>query len=206
MVADDEFKTGALELIEAGRYIHSRGWVPATSGNLSMRLSDGRIAITVSGQHKGALSLEDIMLIDSEGHSLDGKKPSAETLLHTVLYRRYPGVKAVLHPHSPNATLASRLFKDELALEGYELLKALRGIDTHESRVVIPIFPNDQNISRLALRVEEYIDRHGALYGYLIAGHGFYTWGGSIKEALRHLEALEFLFDCEIRWHGVKAR
>lgn len=203
-VQTDEIRVRAAELIEAGRYIHSRGWVPATSGNFSARLADGRIAITVSGRHKGHLTPDDIMLVDEDGRSLDGKKPSAETLLHGSLYRRYPAVNAVLHPHSPNSVLASRLFQDEIVLEDHELLKALRGIDTHESRVAVPIFPNDQNIGRLALRVDEYLEMHGDSHGYIIAGHGFYTWGESVAEALRHLEALEFLFDLEIRLHGEK--
>jgi len=206
VTTDEEFKARATELIEAGRFIHARGWVPATSGNFSARLADGRIAITVSGQHKGKLGLDDIMLIDGEGHSLDRRKPSAETLLHTGIYRRYPDVRCVLHPHSPNATLISRLFGSELVLEDYELLKALEGIDTHATRIVIPIFPNDQNIPRLAALVDEYLDRHGNVYGYIIAGHGFYTWGSSVQDALRHVEALEFLFDVEMRLCGVKAR
>jgi methylthioribulose-1-phosphate dehydratase len=200
----DEFQARARELIEAGRYIHSRGWVPATSGNFSARLADGRIAITVSGRHKGELTEADIMAVDAEGRSLDGRKPSAETLLHTLIYRRYPKIGAVLHPHSPSATVLSRLVRDELVLADYELLKALAGIDTHESRVVIPIFPNDQNIPRLALRVEEYLELHGDIYGYIIAGHGFYTWGETVRDALRHVEALEFLFDLEIKLHGVQ--
>jgi methylthioribulose-1-phosphate dehydratase len=200
---NDDFQQRARELIEAGRYIHGKGWVPATSGNFSARLADGRIAITVSGRHKGELTPDDIMLIDSEGHSLDGKKPSAETLLHTALYRRYPAVGAVLHPHSPGATVVSRLVREAVVLEDYELLKALAGIDTHEARVVIPIFPNDQDIPRLARKVDEYIERRGDIYGYIIAGHGFYTWGASVRDALRHVEALEFLFDLEIRLHGV---
>jgi methylthioribulose-1-phosphate dehydratase len=205
VIINDELKVRAAELIEAGRYIHSRGWVPATSGNLSARLSDGRIAITVSGKHKGELVLDDIMLINSEGCSLDGKKPSAEARLHTSLYSHCPAMQGVLHLHSLNATLASRLFREELVLEGYELLKALPGIETHESRVVIPIFPNDQDIPRLAACVERYMNSHQAVYGYIIAGHGFYTWGSSVREALRHGEALEFLFECEIRMQGVKA-
>lgn len=200
----DEFSRQADALIEVGRFIDSKGWVPATSGNFSARLSDGSIAITVSGRHKGRLQTDDIMRVDAEGHSLDGKKPSAETLLHTALYRRYPDVHAVLHPHSMQATLVARLFGHELVLENYELLKALTGITSHESRIVIPIFANDQNISRLAAIVDDYLDRHNDIHAYVIAGHGFYTWGPSIDDALRHLEALEFLFDCEIRLHGVK--
>jgi len=200
----DEFFRKADQLIAAGRFIDGKGWVPATSGNFSAKLSDGNIAITVSGRHKGRLQADDIMLIDSKGNSLDGKKPSAETLLHTSLYQRFPDVQAVLHPHSINATLTARLFKHEIVLKDYELLKAFTGINTHETRISIPIFGNDQDIPRLADKVENYLDRHDhAVYGYIIAGHGFYTWGASVDDALRHLEALEFLFDVEIRLHGV---
>jgi methylthioribulose-1-phosphate dehydratase len=199
-----EFQSRAAELIEAGRFIHARGWVPATSGNFSARISGDEIAITVSGRHKGRLRPEDIMRVDGGGQSLDGGKPSAETLLHVSLYRRFPNIGAVLHPHSPGAVLVSRLFRDELALDNHELLKALAGVASHETRVAIPIFANDQNIPRLAAAVEAYLDQHDAVYGYIIAGHGFYTWGESVDDALRHVEALEFLFEIEARLKGAK--
>jgi len=89
-------------------------------------------------------------------------------------------------------------------LEDYELLKALCGITTHESRVIVPIFANDQNIPRLAELVEQYLDNNVNCYAYIIAGHGLYTWGSSVQETLHHLEALDFIFDCELRLHGVK--
>jgi methylthioribulose-1-phosphate dehydratase len=204
MKYNEAFLNAAQQLIDAGRFIDSKGWVPATSGNFSARLPDGTIAITVSGKHKGRLELDDIMLIDADANSLDGKKPSAETVLHTSLYKRFPDIQSILHPHSLNATLVSRIFKSEIVLEDYELLKALCGITTHESRVVVPIFANDQNIPRLAELVEQYMDHNAACYAYIIAGHGLYTWGSSVQETLRHLEALDFLFDCELRLHGVK--
>ncbi len=203
MIYNNDFFTLANQLIEAGRFIDSKGWVPATSGNFSARLPDGTIAITVSGKHKGHLQADDIMLIDADANSLDGKKPSAETLLHTSLYKRFPKVQAVLHPHSLNATLISRVFKTACILEDYELLKAFDGISTHESRISVPIFANDQNIPRLAEQVERYMDEYGAIYAYIIAGHGLYTWGASVQEALRYLEALDFLFACELQLHGV---
>ena len=199
----DDFPQAAQQLIDAGRFIDSKGWVPATSGNFSARLNDGTIAITVSGRHKGRLEADDIMRIDADGQSLDGKTPSAETLLHTQLYQRFPAVHSVLHPHSLNATLVSRVFKAEIVLENYELLKAFSGINSHESRVVVPIFANDQNIPRLAQQVADYLDRHH-IHAYIIDGHGLYTWGSSVQETLRHLEALDFLFECELRLHGVK--
>ena len=198
------FLEAAQQLIAVGQVIDSKGWVPATSGNLSLRLPDGNIAITVSGKHKGHLKVDDIMLIDSQAHSLDGKTPSAETLLHTALYERFPLIGSVLHPHSLHATLISKLFKSEIVLEDYELLKAFSGISTHESRLIVPIFGNDQNIARLAEQVDVYLSTHADCYAYIIAGHGLYTWGVSVQEALRYLEALDFLFACELRLYGVK--
>lgn len=193
----------AVAICELGRFIDGKGWVPATSGNFSIRLPDGTIAITVSGKHKGRLKVEDIMLINSDAESLDDKKPSAETLLHTALYKKLPDVQCVLHPHSINAILVSRVYKHELVLENYELLKALSGMTTHECRVVVPIFANDQNIHRLSEKVGDYMNRHSGCYAYVIAGHGLYTWGASVEDALRHLEALDYLFDCELRLNGV---
>jgi methylthioribulose-1-phosphate dehydratase len=197
--AINQFSLLTDALIDAGRAIHDLGWVPATSGNFSARIDDTRIAITVSGKHKGRLTSDDIMQVDLQGQSLDDKKPSAETLLHTTLYQRDANIGAVLHPHSPASTLISRLIKNELVLENYELLKALPNIKTHESRVTIPIFPNDQNIARLATKVDAYMNTHGDVVGYIIAGHGFYTWGNTVNDALRHVEALEFLFNQELQ-------
>lgn len=198
-----DLPTATQKLIDAGAFMHSRGWVPATSGNFSARLNDGTIAITVSGRHKGQLTPDDIMRVGLDGNSLDGRRPSAETLLHTTLYQRYPEVHSVLHPHSLGSMLVSRLFSDKLHIRGYELLKALNGITTHESAVDIPIFENSQDISALSKTVLNHMDAHGDIYGYIIAHHGFYTWGNSVDEALRHVEALEFLFNLEARLQGV---
>ncbi len=189
----------AAELIRAGRFFFERGWVPATAGNFSARLDDGHVLITVSGRHKGELGPEDFLVVDLEGQvRSEGKRPSAELPLHLQLYRQDANLGAVLHTHSLSATLLSRLHRDELVLEGYEVLKALQGIQTHEARVVVPVFANDQDVPRLAARVQEYMARHAGFHGYLIAGHGFYTWGRSVAEACRHIEAFEFLFACEV--------
>jgi methylthioribulose-1-phosphate dehydratase len=204
MQYSQEFYAAAEALCQAGRFIDGKGWVPATSGNFSARLSDGTIAITTSGKHKGHLQIDDIMLIDADANSLDGKKPSAETGLHTSLYKLYPETKAILHPHPINAVLISKLYGSALVLEDYELLKAFSGINTHQACINIPIFPNDQDIPRLAAEIETYLDKAGVCYGYIIAGHGVYAWGGSVPEALRHLEALDYLFECELRLRGVK--
>lgn len=195
----DQFYSLADALIYAGKVIDSKGWCPAKSGNFSARLEDGTIAITVSGKHKGQLQSDDIMLVDALGNSLDGKVPSAETMLHIQLYQRFSDVNAVLHTHSLNSTLISMQGKKKITLKNYELLKVFSGITTHESRVVVPIFANSQNIAQLSENIDDYMDSNDEIYAYLIEGHGLYTWGDSIEESLRYLDALDFLFTCELR-------
>ena len=197
------FPQAAAALVEIGREAYGHGWLPATSGNLSCRIDDHTVAITVSGRHKGRLSIADIMRVDLEGQALDPQRPSAETRLHTQLYRRFPRVGAVLHTHSVNATVLSRLVGESLPLNDLELLKAFQGIDTHETSVSLPVFGNDQDMTRLSGRVEDYLAAGPALPGYLIAGHGLYSWGDSVEDAARHLEAFEFLFACELAMRRV---
>jgi methylthioribulose-1-phosphate dehydratase len=198
----NEFQSCAQALITAGQQLYTQGMVPATSGNFSARLENHHLAITVSGQHKGKLTEQDIMEVDADGISLDARRPSAETLLHVYIYRRFPEARVVLHPHSVNATVLSRLCNDGLALQDYEILKAFPGISTHECTVTVPVFDNDQDIARLAEKVDARLAGLQDVPGYLIRGHGFYTWGNSMEDALRHVEAFEFLFECELRLRG----
>jgi len=191
------------ELIDAGAALFRLGLVPATSGNFSARLGDGNIAITVSGRHKGELTEQDIMVINAEGQALDDRRPSAETGLHVQIYRRFPNIGAVLHPHSKHAVVLSRIETEQIVLRDYELLKALSGIDTHATTVTVPVFANDQNIPRLSQAVDAYLEANEAVYGYIIAGHGFYTWGATVAEAVRHVEALDYLFSCELYLRGI---
>jgi methylthioribulose-1-phosphate dehydratase len=193
------------ELSRAGRFFFERGWVPATAGNFSARLDGHQLIITASGRHKGELDAEGFLLVGLDGEVLSpGRKPSAETGLHLQLYRRAPELGAVLHTHSLHATLLSRLSPGGVVLEGYEVLKALPGVVTHEVRLEVPVFPNDQDIPRLAARVEDYMREHPGLPGYLIEGHGFYTWGRTVADARRHMEAFEFLFECEWEMRKLK--
>ncbi|BBT17168.1 methylthioribulose 1-phosphate dehydratase [Metapseudomonas otitidis] len=201
-------ETLTREIIEAGRFLYGRGWSPATSSNYSARLSADQALLTVSGKHKGQLGEDDVLATDLDGISLEpGKKPSAETLLHTQLYRWQPGIGAVLHTHSVNATVLSRLtLSDSLVFADYELQKAFSGVSTHESQVEVPIFDNDQDIARLAAKVQPWLDAHPECVGYLIRGHGLYTWGPRMSDALRQVEAFEFLFECELKVRALQAR
>lgn len=185
-----------------GRLFHHRGWSWATSSNYSVLLtrSPFRLLITASGRDKGRLGPDDFVVVDEAGRPVAPgmPKPSAETLLHTVLAAR-PDVGAVLHTHSVWGTILSDLHGDrgELVIEGYEMLKALPGVATHEHRHRIEIFPNTQDIPDLAARLRPWLDTPGnaASAGFLMRRHGLYTWGRTLADALRHIEALEFLFE-----------
>ncbi|MCS7195800.1 MAG: methylthioribulose 1-phosphate dehydratase [Aquificaceae bacterium] len=187
------------ELIDIGRSLHSRGWLPASGGNLSARVGKDLVLITASGSHKGHLTREDFVVVDLHGNKVEGsKKPSAETLLHLLVYRNFPEVNSVLHVHSVNSTLISRLSKENVNLKDYELLKAFEGINTHETSIQVPVFENSQDMKELSRRIEERL-REGRFYGFLLRSHGLYAWGKSIREAYIRLEAFEFLFECELR-------
>jgi len=190
----------AAEIVSNVRELSALGWTPATSSNFSLRLDAQHAAITSSGKDKGKLESADIMVVDLDGRPVGSTlKPSAETLLHTQLYRHAPEIGCVLHTHSHNQTVASRLFAPQghVRLEGYELLKAFRGNETHEMAIEVPVFPNSQDMPALAALVQARLDA-GPLWGYLIDGHGLYAWGRDMAEARRHLEAFEFLFACEL--------
>lgn len=196
----------AAEIVAHARELAARGWVPATSGNFSVRLSDERVAITASGADKGRLCEADVIAVDLAGRPVvEGRQPSAEVALHAALYRR-PGVGAVLHTHSPAQTVASLLHAAEgrVRLRGYELLKALRGQDTHEATVDVPVVPNAQDTAALAVAADRAIEGTDA-WAYLIAGHGMYAWGADLAEARRHLEALDFMLGCELELRRLRA-
>lgn len=198
----------ATLLIHNIRELSQAGWTPATSSNFSHRLDDRHAAITVSGRDKGRLVEGDIMVVDFDGQAVGSDhRPSAETLLHTQLYRRFPEIGCVLHTHSPVQTIASRLYAGagHVRLEGYELLKAFHGNTTHETAIDVPVFNNTQDMPTLAAQVDALLDSQ-CLWGYLIDGHGLYAWGRDMAEARRHLEAFEFLLNCELELRKLGCR
>lgn len=194
-----------IQLQAVGNLFYSRGWSVGTSSNYSIvsHRNPLELLVTASGMDKGRLNAEDFVRIDGEGNPVlaDQPKSSAETLLHVVAAQQIPTVGAVLHTHSTWATLLSDRFFSEGAVEfsGFEMLKGLSGIKTHETVYRLPIFENTQDIPILADQVQQWLSGprpdHG-VHGYLIRKHGLYAWGKDIAEALRHVEIYEFLLQC----------
>ncbi len=188
-------------LVEACHWLGAKGWAPATGGNMSVRENADWCWLSESGKDKGSLTVDDFLQVEiATDRAPSGRKPSAETGLHTLIYRLYPEANAVLHVHTVNATVLSRVEKlATLKLAGYEMQKSLSGETSHLDTVSIPLFDNDQDIPALARRIELYARQTPLRYGFLLRGHGLTCWGRSVAEARRHLEGLEFLFECEMQ-------
>ncbi len=194
-------ETCAGQIAAAGRELGALGWTPATSSNFSMRLDADHAAVTISGRDKGRLGVDDVIAVDLDGRALDTTtRPSAETALHVQIYRRFADAGAVLHTHSRAQSVASRLFaaRGSVRFEGWELQKAIAGHASHEDAIELPVFANTQDMNLLVRRVDAWLDAGRPLHGYLIDGHGIYAWGRDMPEARRHLEAFEFLLNCEL--------
>jgi len=189
----------AAKLAAFGREFHARRWALGTSGNYSvlLRRQPVRLLITSSGLDKSALRAGDFLEIDQEARVIRGRgRPSAESFLHLAVVRaRKAG--CVLHTHSIWSTLLSERHAEQggLAISGYEMLKGLDGVGTHQHREWIPIFANDQDIPALSRKVEAELNRDPASHGFLLGGHGLYTWGEDLAGARRHVEIFEFLFE-----------
>jgi len=188
----------AEDIIRAGRRMDQLGWVPATAGNISVRFSPGRIAITRSGGHKGFLNAFSVIEVDLDGGVVtQGAKPSAETLLHCQIYRAFPDAGAVLHGHSVASTVLSLdTAGAAISFTGYEVQKIFAGQTTHEATLRLPLFDNDQDMARLADAVAPHLA--DATMGYVIRGHGIYIWGPDMDTALARLEGAEFLLACAL--------
>lgn len=199
--ASDPLTVEIDALCATARWCFFKGWAPATSGNFSVR-AGGHILITPTGLDKGQLAPADLLEIDLEGRVAAGRgKPSAETGLHTVIYRERATARAILHVHSIWNTLLSGRFAQAgfVPIEGYELLKGLSGVSTHVHEERIPIIENSQDYKVLSNHLSFALRQNPRAHGVLLSRHGLYTWGESVAEVRRHVEALEFLFEVEGR-------
>ena len=205
------------QLRSVGREFHARSWSLGTSSNYSVVVSRDplELLITSSGKDKSALGPDDFVRVDAAGRVIDGstKKSSAETLLHCLIAELVPSlgggpVGAVLHTHSVWSTILSGtdLSRGSLRIEGYEMLKGLEGIGTHETFEEVPIFANAQDMTELSQRIRDRLTaadwsnpKRPPCHGFLLSRHGLYTWGQTLAEARRHVEIFEFLFEVVAR-------
>jgi methylthioribulose-1-phosphate dehydratase len=191
------------DVLALAHHCGAKGWIPATSGNFSVRVDARRAAITASGGDKAKLTADGVIVAEINGPA--HTRASAEAPLHLALYRLTPEIGAVAHVHSMAATLASLQFQKvgKVRLEGLELLKAFRGTTTHESALDVPIFDNTQDMDGLAVVVGDRLKNGPLGFGFLLAGHGLYAWGRDAADTLRHLDAFDYLFTLVLKLKGI---
>ena len=194
-------------LLDSCELISQKGFSPATGGNFSVRATQDTMMISASGKDKRKITEHDFVVCDFNANLLSGEgKPSAEAYLHGLIYQLAPTTNCVLHTHSIASTVLSMHKSKEMhfSFQGYEMQKVIAGIISHEDNLDLYIFDNDQNMPRLAQAVKELWPRIHMAHGFVVRGHGLYSWGSSIFEATRHMEGLEFLFQCELAKAQIK--
>lgn len=190
-------------MVTLAHHAGAHGWIPATSGNFSVRVDATHAAVTASGGDKAKLTPEGVIVADINGPA--HPRASAEAPLHLALYRMSPDIGAVAHVHAMASVMASLHFHNagHVRLEGLELLKAFRGTTTHETALDVPIFANTQDMDGLAVDVERHFKGKPLGFGFLLAGHGLYSWGRDTADALRHLDAFDYLFTLTLKLKGI---
>ena len=186
------------EIAKTIRSYNAKGWSPATSTNYSFKYN-GVIYVSKSGIDKSLFNENDFISIDENGnptHEYVNSKPSAETLIHCVIYKLFPKTTVILHSHSVYPVLISEIYSNKVNFQGYEIQKGFNGQTTHENSVEIPIFENTQNMNEFSIVLN---DNKEKLYNhsFIIRKHGTYAWGENLFEAKRHLETLEYLCQCK---------
>jgi len=206
----ENFSELAGSLAEIAKGFHARGWLLGTSGNLSalVQREPLRLAMSPSGVDKGQLTADQVLAIDENAQivSAHGGKPSDESSLHIRIVKER-GAGAVLHTHSIWNTILSDLYASEggVTIEGYEMLKGLQGVRTHEHAEWLPIIENSQDMPKLADVIGKTLNEHKEAHGFLLRRHGLYSWGETLAQAKRHIEILEFLLETIGRTSLIKA-
>ena len=185
------------------RHYNAKGWSPATSTNYSFKDADGLIWVSRSGVDKSQFQTDDFITVNDKGVAIgefEGMKPSAETLIHCVIYELFPETKVILHSHSVYPVVLSTKVGNVLHFEGYEVQKGFDGQTTHANTISIPVFENTQNMDEFSATLKQQstsIQHHS----FVMRKHGTYAWGRNLFEAKRHLESLEYLCQCELYSH-----
>lgn len=196
------------ELADIKDELAARDWFMGTSGNLAIRVRNEPVEfyVTASGKDKRKRTNEDFLLVDAAGSPLEDThlKPSAETLLHSVIYAN-SNAQCSLHVHTLANNIISHIYNEQQAfrIKGQELIKAF-DLWNEDDELIIPIIPNHADIPTLAKALKPFVDKeYGAV---LIYNHGITVWGKNGFQAKKLLEASEFLFQYELELQKLKTK
>jgi L-fuculose-phosphate aldolase len=183
------------DLVRFSRMLYRLGFMPGTSGNLSVRLDDQRLLVTPTGVSKFLLRSADMVIVDLQGRQLDGyRKVTSEVSMHLAVYRDRDDVTAVIHSHPPVATA--------FACVG-------RGLDEmlcQEAVMTLGVVPLARyattGTEEVAASLAPFIQDHDAI---LMANHGAVSYGGTLLQAFQKMEIVEHLAQIALVAHQLGA-
>ena len=192
-------ETRAREFIaEMGRSMFERRLTFGSSGNISMRISDGWL-MTPTGSSLGRLDPARLSKLDDHGRLVDGDEPTKESFLHLAMYRQRTKAGAVVHLHSTHSVAVS-------CLDGIDPENVLPPITAYYVMRVgklplIPYYaPGDKGLGEA---VGQMAAKHSAV---LLANHGPVVAGNSLAAAVDAIEELEDTARLYLLLHGRPTR
>jgi L-fuculose-phosphate aldolase len=170
-------------LVACGCRLDALGFAPATDGNVSARIGPGSLLVTPAGREKGSLAPAELLVVDLEGRVLEGEgRPSTETPMHLLCYRRRGDVGGVVHAHPPVATAFAAA---GVPLDAPVMPEIVLTVGP------VPLVPYaTPGTEELARALEPLVEGHDA---FLLASHGVLTLGRDVREALHRMERVEHL-------------
>jgi L-fuculose-phosphate aldolase len=178
-------------LVRFSRWMHRLGYMPGTSGNLSVRLDAHRLLVTPTGASKYLLRAADMAVVDLDGRCCGvGRKATSELGMHLAIYRRRTDVRAVVHAHPPVATA--------FACSG----RALDEVLCQEAVMTLGPVPlacyATTGTEEVAASLAPLVRDHVAI---LLANHGAVCYGDDLLEAFMRMETLEHLAQVHLAAH-----
>jgi L-fuculose-phosphate aldolase len=172
------------QLVECGVRLLRKGLLTQTSGNLSVRLSSGAMAITPTSIEYDTMTPADIVVCDMDGAVLEGARaPSSETPLHAAVYQHRSDISAIVHTHSQHATT--------MAILGMPI-PAVHYIIASLNTTAVPVAPYaTYGTPELAASVRDTFQ--APCLAVLIANHGMVAGGRTLKQAAEGAETTEIL-------------
>jgi len=169
------------DVCTVGRWVHARGYVAATDGNISVRLDNRRVLTSPTAISKGMMTPDDLVITDMDGKKLSGRRnASSELAMHLLVYKRRPDIHSVCHAHPPVAT--------GYAAAGIALNKALVS-EVVLSLGCIPVAKyGTPGTPELTDALEPLVPNYDAI---LMANHGVVTYGPDLLTAWFRMETTE---------------
>jgi L-fuculose-phosphate aldolase len=169
------------DLARFSKWLYRLGFMPGSSGNLSVRIDLDTILVTPTGCSKYLVKTDDMVLVDLEGRKIAGsRQPTSEIGIHLAIYNLRPDVNSVVHAHPPVATgfaCAGKALDVPLCSEAVMTLGP------------VPLAPYaTTGTAELAASMAPLIPDHTAI---LMANHGAVAYGESLLDAFLKMETVE---------------